>query len=189
MSIYVVRHGQTDWNVKGLYQGHTDIPLNSTGIMQASNLKENLKGIHFDIVFSSPLSRAYNTAKICLSTKTPSIVIDDSLIERSFGDLEGQSPSKFTDCNNDLLLDYSKNYSTHNVEPIQTVFRRVYHFLDHLLENYTHKNVLLVTHSAIVIAIECYFHGIPKDNKLINLAFDNCQYKSYNKRSPLYEKI
>ena len=179
MNLYVIRHGQTDWNVAGLYQGHTNIPLNSTGIGQASVLYEKLKNINFDIVLSSPLSRAYDTAKICLSDRNISIQIDNSLIERSFGDLEGFSPSDFADCNNDLLLDYSINYSGHNVEPIQDLFKRVHSFLDDLLLKYPNKSVLLATHNAITIAIECYFNNISKNTKLIDLALKNGEYRHY----------
>lgn len=190
MNIYVIRHGQTDWNVAGLYQGHSDIPLNNNGITQASILNETLKDIHFDAVFSSPLSRAYNTAKICLSNRNIPIIINNNLIERSFGELEGHSSSEFNDCSNDLLLDYSQNYSNYKIEPIRDLFKRVFAFLDSLIETYKYKNVLLVTHSAITIAIECYFNGIPKDTKLIDLALGNGKYRNYHTvKETDYEKI
>ncbi len=59
--IYIVRHGQTDYNVKGKYAGRTDIPLNEKGIEQAHELHEILKEIKFDLVFSSPLQRTLKT--------------------------------------------------------------------------------------------------------------------------------
>ena len=185
MAIYVIRHGQTNWNISGLYQGHTDIPLNETGIMQANILKKKLKDIHFDAVFSSPLSRAYDTAKICLSNRNINITIDDNLIERYFGDLEGHNSSEFTDCTNDLLLNYSMNYSDYNVEPIHDLFKRVYSFLDNIIQTYKNKNVLLVTHSAITIAIDCYFNGISQNTKLINLSLNNGEYREYEEVKPM----
>lgn len=190
MDLYVIRHGQTAWNVFGLYQGHTDIPLNSTGIKQASILYEKFKNINFDIVLSSPLSRAYDTARICLSDRDIPIQIDNSLIERSFGKLEGFSPSDFADCSNDLLLDYSKNYSGYDVEPIHDLFKRVHSFLDNLLLKYPNKCILLATHNAITIAIECYFNNISKNTKLIDLALKNGEYRHYViKESDKNEKI
>ena len=63
MRLILVRHGQTDWNLKHLMQGMTDIPLNETGKMQAFNVKEKLKNVKLDICSSSPLSRAIETAK------------------------------------------------------------------------------------------------------------------------------
>ena len=64
MKIYVVRHGQTDWNVAGKCQGRTDIELNNTGIEQAKNTKEQLKNYNIDLIICSPLKRAIKTAEI-----------------------------------------------------------------------------------------------------------------------------
>ena len=62
--IYIVRHGQTEYNVVGRYCGRIDVPLNENGINQAYELRDILKNIKFDYVFSSPLKRALKTAEI-----------------------------------------------------------------------------------------------------------------------------
>ena len=64
MNLYLVRHGQTDWNIQGRIQGSTDIELNSTGLNQAQKTAELLKNIDFDVIYSSPLKRTVDTAKI-----------------------------------------------------------------------------------------------------------------------------
>ena len=97
--IYVVRHGQTDWNLEGRFQGRIDIPLNEKGKSQAKKTKEKLEGIKFDKVFSSPLKRALETAKII--TDEP-IDIDDRIIERCNGQLEGKLK---TECEN--MVDFT----------------------------------------------------------------------------------
>ncbi|WP_026660849.1 histidine phosphatase family protein [Butyrivibrio sp. AC2005] len=96
MKIYILRHGTTEWNNKRLIQGQTDIPLDEFGILMAKETGKGLnkKGIKFDRVYSSPLSRAYETAKIILESYTlentiPSIITDDRLKELSFGFMDG----------------------------------------------------------------------------------------------------
>ena len=95
MELYVIRHGKTDWNKEYRFQGAHDIPLNEEGRQAARKLGEHLKDVHFDYVFSSPLSRAYETA--CIVIETPGslrhskgpIKTDPLLTEVSFGELEG----------------------------------------------------------------------------------------------------
>lgn len=85
--IYIVRHGETDWNVEGRYAGRIDVDINNVGKEQAQKIKEKLKDTDFYKVFSSPLKRAYNTAKIICDND---IETDDRIIERSNGELEGK---------------------------------------------------------------------------------------------------
>ena len=66
MIIYMMRHGETDWNVHHLFQGRTDIPLNENGRKVAEWTRDGLKDVHFDVAFCSPLSRAKETAQIIL---------------------------------------------------------------------------------------------------------------------------
>ena len=71
--IYIIRHGETDWNKEHRIQGHQDIPLNDQGRLDAKVAKKKLKNVKFDVVFSSPLKRAYETAKIITNNE---IIID-----------------------------------------------------------------------------------------------------------------
>lgn len=90
MLLYLVRHGETDWNAQRRIQGDTDIPLNDRGREQAANAAELLARREWDAVVSSPLSRAYETASIIaqrLGLPDPST--DDRLKERNYGEAEG----------------------------------------------------------------------------------------------------
>jgi len=89
--IYLIRHGETDWNIKKLLQGHADIPLNEKGKTQAKQLAKKFSKIHFDSVFSSDLIRAIRTAEIIALEKKLAIITAKALRERNFGKYEGKS--------------------------------------------------------------------------------------------------
>lgn len=87
--LYIVRHGKTDWNVKGWVQGSTDIELNEEGIRQAKELSEKIDLDKIDICLCSSLKRAKQTAEILVKDKVK-IIYDNLLVERGFGNYEGK---------------------------------------------------------------------------------------------------
>ena len=89
MKIYVVRHGQTDWNFMNKLQGQTDIELNDIGREQARNAAELMKGKKVDLIISSPLKRARETANIINNNYNLSIIEDNRIMERYYGKSEG----------------------------------------------------------------------------------------------------
>lgn len=91
MEIYIVRHGETDWNLQKRLQGREDIPMNETGVAQANAAGQALAGISFEYVLSSPLSRARLTADIIDGyVNCGKVVCEEGLTERCFGSLSGQ---------------------------------------------------------------------------------------------------
>lgn len=89
MKIYLIRHGQTDWNMEGKVQGSTDIELNETGKWQAACLAKGMAGRPVVQIFSSRLKRAYETAKTVGESQNVKVEIVEGLEEISFGDWEG----------------------------------------------------------------------------------------------------
>ena len=81
MIIYIIRHGETDWNVLRKFQGRTDIPLNENGRQVAEWTREGLKEIDFDIVYTSPLRRAKETAQIIVGDRQIPIIEEERIIE------------------------------------------------------------------------------------------------------------
>lgn len=88
--LYIVRHGETDWNREGRVQGHTDTPLNATGRAQARALRRRLLSVTFDAAYASDLSRAYETAAIIIGDGAISVLPRRDLRERHCGRWEGR---------------------------------------------------------------------------------------------------
>ncbi len=85
MKIYLVRHGETDWNQAGRLQGQTDIALNAQGLEQAREAAERLKEVPFEIAFCSPLIRAKRTAETIIGDRKITLTTDERLRELNFG--------------------------------------------------------------------------------------------------------
>jgi broad specificity phosphatase PhoE len=84
-SFLCLRHGATDWNRQGRFQGRTDNPLNDTGIAQAHAAAEKLRAVELGHVVSSPLLRAVQTAEIIANVASKTVTLDQGLIELDFG--------------------------------------------------------------------------------------------------------
>lgn len=91
MEIYMIRHGETQWNKERKLQGRADIPLNEYGIQLAKITADALQSIPFTKIYSSPLSRALETARILAHKRPVEILTDDRLVEMGFGEGEGAS--------------------------------------------------------------------------------------------------
>ena len=91
MRIYIIRHGETSWNVQYRMQGRSDVELNENGIRLAEITAEKMKDIPFDVCFSSPSSRAVRTAEIVLGGRNVGVRTDPRLYEIDFGVWEGKT--------------------------------------------------------------------------------------------------
>lgn len=171
--IYIVRHGQTDWNVEGRNQGRTDIELNETGIKQAKETATKLKGKKFDMVFSSPLKRAYKTAQIICNNN---IIVDDRLIERCNGSLEGKLKSEYEGKVN--FADPNEN--KYGIETLTEFRKRIYDFFSDILTKYPQKEILVVTHAGVSIYAKCFFEGEPQDGNYSKYKLKNCEVLQYD---------
>lgn len=156
--VYLVRHGQTDWNIQGKLQGHSNIPLNEQGRKDAFAAQEKLKHISFAAIFSSDLIRAYETAQIITQGKQE--IIQTSLLrERSFGSLEGKSSQLIIEnCQERLSKivtkqDYMQFQVQVDTESYEHAFNRVNTFFKSLIPYFLNTNVLVVTHGGLMASI------------------------------------
>src|SRR5215469_16607972 len=90
-SVYLARHGETAWTITGQHTGRTDLPLTERGVQNAQLLGEQLKGLSFAKVFSSPLQRAVKTCELAGFGAVAQI--DPDLVEWNYGDYEGRLTS------------------------------------------------------------------------------------------------
>ncbi|MBZ0314560.1 histidine phosphatase family protein [Clostridium sp. LQ25] len=107
-TIMLIRHGETEWNILGKFQGSTDIPLSNEGIRQAFMLKERLKS-DFDYIFSSPLKRAYETAKILCDESGKHVSIAEEIREINFGEWEGLTVKGIAEKYPDIFNEWRKD--------------------------------------------------------------------------------
>ena len=181
MKVYIIRHGQTDWNKKGKIQGKTDIELNEEGIEQAREATKKLENCDIDVIISSPLKRARKTAEIINETKNVPIIFKEELEERGFGEFEGKTQQEFQDeiWNSEILANYNLNKQYKGVETIQDLCDRVWNLIEDLKEEYYDKNILLVTHGGVTRAINGYFNGPNEEGILEDLNLHNCEIRTF----------
>jgi len=89
-TFFCLRHGATDWNREGRFQGRTDNPINDEGIAQAFTVARRLQRLRFDQIVTSPLQRALKTAEIIAAASATPVAVDHDLVEFDYGSLEGQ---------------------------------------------------------------------------------------------------
>ena len=147
---FLVRHGETEWNRMRKIQGVSDIPLNDTGRAQAAALGDILAKHRFDLIVSSPLSRAVETAQI-LARKLgmPAPLVVEDLIERNYGEAEGSSG---------LELDqrYPAGTEIPGREERSEVTKRVVRTLHDLAVRHPEADIVAVAHGAVIRSVVEY---------------------------------
>lgn len=151
--------------------------LNFGGILSSESIpheiKEKLKDIQFDKVFSSPLKRALTTAQIITNND---IVADSRIIERSNGNLEGHLKKEIT-----VDIDFNNSKENRmNIENINDFRGRIKDFFEEIIKKYKGKNILVVTHAGVGIYARCFFEGEPLDGNFSFYKLKNCEVLKYN---------
>ena len=179
--ILLTRHGQTDWNIQRKAQGRTDVPLNEVGIKQAEKLRDDLLDTNIDVIFYSPLQRAKKTAEIVNEGRNIPMICDDRLVERDFGEFEGNDYNKL---DHEMFWDYYQNVHYKSAENIQVIFKRVYSFFDEILNKYNGKDVLVVTHGGVCRVAYFYFNNTIPKGSLYTICpkMENCEVVKYDNK-------
>lgn len=153
MKLYLVRHGQTDANVSHLFNGINEKDLTEFGVEQAKQLIPEIEKLPLDLIISSPLKRTVHTAQI-LNCKNIELITDKRLIERDYKDLT-LKPISFIK-NKDSLYDLGSYEEIEGIESFQSMYDRIESFIKEIKFNYNNKNILIVTHGDVIVAIKMY---------------------------------
>lgn len=179
MKIYSTRHGQTDYNMKDLILGTTDLELNDSGIMQATelaNLIKNSNEIIIDKIISSPMTRALKTAEIISDINNVPVITDDRLCEWNYGNYEGMH------CTAEGFAENKRQFAVRmgrNGESLLMLSHRVYSAIDDIIRHESANNILIVSHGGICRVIETYFKNMTTE-QYSSWFMKNCQLLEYN---------
>jgi broad specificity phosphatase PhoE len=184
-SIYLVRHGQTAWNREEIFRGRTDVPLDETGLKQAELAAKYFRGMEIHGVYSSPLSRARETARKIAELHNLKVEPLEGIIDLSFGNWEGHS-------HKDIQGNDQETYRLWREEPhrvrlpggesLDDVRTRAMASLEEVIRNHSGKTLILVSHRVVNKVLICgilgldnsHFWQIAQDTTAINLI----QYKN-----------
>jgi broad specificity phosphatase PhoE len=182
-TLLLVRHGETDWNRDGRWQGHSDTELNDAGRDQARRLAAELDGV--DVVYSSDLARARETAEILAEPLGLEVQLDPRLRERGFGAWEGKTSAE-------IELEFADEHArwlaggapgAADAEPFAAFAARVQEFVADVLAEHPGGTVLVVGHGGSIRAIHALAQGLDyvRDHRLIP-GVANCTVARYAAR-------
>jgi len=162
LKIYLTRHGTTEWNIERRLQGWENSKLTQEGVLRAVKLGERLKDIDFDVIYSSPLNRAVETAKYIRGDKDTLIVYHDGLKELRYGiwqgmlldDIEKKYPEEYYIYRNSPM-----DYIPIEGESYDDLFRRVKNFLEEV-KKIEAENILVISHGITIKAIIAYIKNL-----------------------------
>ena len=173
ITLILARHGETDWNKNGLLQGSSDFAkLNNVGKKQAKALGKALLSLNVDIIYSSPLKRASETAEIINKILKKEIVFDDALKERDWGDWEGRDAAVEFLRLEKMDIRTRFNFMPPNGESWKEFEIRLIKSVEKIVENNNDKRVLIVTHGGSIRALVPVIKKVPREQTL-HLKFAN----------------
>jgi broad specificity phosphatase PhoE len=180
VNITFVRHGTTEYNEQNRVQGSSDIPLSMKGYNDIE--KVDLKHTNYDYYFHSPLMRSRDTLYGIMekygTIPNPKNVIETTYVtERGYGIFEGLTPNEIEEKYNDLYHHWlvDENVKGENIESIENVIGRIQRFISKTMA-YSHKKLLVVTHSGFLYALYKFITGSPLHLKPkdFTISFPNC---------------
>lgn len=173
--IYLVRHGETEWNASLRYQGHTDVPLSEQGRQQADLLGKRLAALEIEVFYSSDLVRAYDTARIISHYHNQDIKILPEFRELNFGQWEGMSINEIKGKYPEEIKQFWEMPLLTRIpggETLDEMVKRTVTALKTIVESHSKGNIVLVSHGGVIRSIVGTVLGMDL-NKYWRLRLDN----------------
>lgn len=193
LKIYMTRHGQDQDNSEGILNGHRDKSLTEKGIEQAHEIADKIKesNLVFDTIYSSPLRRAFDTAKIISeTTSNPSPKKEELLIERDFGIMTGKKICDIESlCAPNIIKSDAIIYflDAEGVETFPVLLNRAGKILNFINKNHKDGSVLLVTSGDVGKMIYAKYYNLDWKDILTQIHFGNCDLLLLSENSPVTE--
>ena len=161
--VYLVRHGTTEWNQEEIFRGRVDCKLNATGQAEAKALAEYLRGVHLDAVYSSPLSRARETAQAIAGVQRLQVIPEPAFIDIDFGEWHGlplkEAKEKYTDLYR-AWRERPQAVTFPGGENLAQVKARAWEGLQRVVGENPGKNALIVSHRVVTKILICAVLGL-----------------------------
>ncbi len=177
--IYLVRHGETEWNKQGIVQGQSESVLTELGKQQAQELKQKLSGIEFCAIYCSTLSRALETASIVADGQA--ITQMSELMEIHVGPMEGLPRAEAQEKYKDQFRNFWERPDLFELEGAETFFTLQQRSLRVIekIAGASSGNVLVVSHGALIQTLHAYYNKIDMRFLWDNGPMENCSYKVF----------
>jgi probable phosphoglycerate mutase len=182
--ITLVRHGETEWNVSGRWQGHADAPLTIHGQTQARALGERFRDATFDACYTSDLGRAVHTSKLIADPSAMDFEIDERLRERGLGIMQGLTTAEMLDQCPDVYESFRNNgpdYLIPEGESFRQFNERCVNAIEDFSIRHSGKSILVVTHGGVLGAIFRHVIGLslnsPRRYALLNCSVNVIEKK------------
>lgn len=174
MKLFVTRHGQTQYNIEVRICGRSNVRLTEKGIAQAHELAEQMQNTKIDVIVSSPLIRARETAQIVADVIGAPVEVDDRLAERDYGVIDGTYEG--TPGFMEQWVQFGYQYP--EGESWLKVAQRVYNFLEDAKQKYPDKNVMVISHGGVCRVINSYFESLGNE-EFFKFNLGNCKVLQY----------
>lgn len=189
--LYITRHGETEWNTQGRFQGFANSDLTELGVKQAIWLEQRIRDLDIDIIYSSPTGRAYETAKILEQSRGIGITTHDGLREINVGGWEGKTQDEIKELCTDNHFNFWNKPSLYvpleGAETYEQMADRSFATINEIIKSNQGKRILIVTHTIVIKTFMCRLEGrdidtiwnppFVKQTSLTEIDFENDSYE------------